>query len=300
MKNKTDSTNDAGSTKLEKKIITCRLGQELVYYTSGNGPTLVLITGYGVDVKTMDKLVNFFSETYKVVTWECRGISEQLFIDSSHEPNFSMDNHSHDLKEILDNESSTEVDIIAWSSGPKVALNFNYNYPSYVRSFSFIAGNFTPLQGYENLFTEWDTQFEKIARAAIKKQGLANLLAKNLAKSIEDKSIDNLYGDLSEEYYKIIFGKRTNGKAFSNYCNTIIEHFEHDISKYVAHVDIPTFFISAKHDKVSHPKQSEIMAKRIRGSQHHCFADSNHWLVMEEGEKVAKIIEQFLETRTND
>ena len=60
----------------ESHVMTSRDGVRIVYYEGGNpdGPPIVLSNGLGGNIEAWNDLVLFFSERYRIVSWDYRGL----------------------------------------------------------------------------------------------------------------------------------------------------------------------------------------------------------------------------------
>jgi pimeloyl-ACP methyl ester carboxylesterase len=118
-----------------------RSGTEpLTYYSMGSGPQTVTIVnahGHGLDhwVPLRDELMHRF----RLLVWQPRGTSvPQGAITATH----PVSEHVQDMAAILRQEGVSRVHLLAWSTAPRIALQFQAAHPQAVASMAFVAGRF--------------------------------------------------------------------------------------------------------------------------------------------------------------
>ena len=113
--------------------------ESIKYYVGGTGAPLVILNAYGQSLSFWDSAVDMLFEDYKVIIWPMRGTASQKGGVSQV---YSIEEHSEDIKQILDKEGIYNCDIVAWCTGPKIALHFKHKYPGYVKSMIFLGSCF--------------------------------------------------------------------------------------------------------------------------------------------------------------
>lgn len=282
--------NDDVSTK----EIKCRHNGKITYYKKGEGFPVILINAFGIKPGAWKIFIDILSKTRSVITWECRGMTDTTDHPRNSKYVYPLDEHSKDLKEILDAERINKADIITWSSGVKIGLIFNHCYPSIANSFTFIAGDYTYLKEYETLISTWNKGFIPIIRALKRNEGMAKTLVKKLTEAINSASTGSLISlEVEQEYKEIISEPFKDEKRLVNYCNIISDYFSYDVSEMINKNSIPTLVLAADNDIFAHPKQSEIVANKMKNAQYYCYADCGHWLIWENGAEIINRIESF-------
>jgi pimeloyl-ACP methyl ester carboxylesterase len=87
--------------------------------------------------------------------------------------------HAEDLKEILDREKVDSAHLVAWCTGPKIALEFHSRYPAVTASMTFITASLAPLDGHE-LTTRYDVVLGKVARMVCQRPEMASVFLRAL------------------------------------------------------------------------------------------------------------------------
>ena len=133
-------------------------GTRLYYEVTGTGHPLVLIHGFGSNLRMWDDQFLEFSKRYRVIRYDCRGFGKSSVPEE--EKPYS---HRRDLKELLDHLSIGKASVIGLSMGGSIAINFTLEYPEYVSSLVAVD---SVLDGFRwsSDFFEWFTSLYSIAR----------------------------------------------------------------------------------------------------------------------------------------
>ena len=141
-----------------------KINNESVYYeVTGNGPPLVLIHGWSLNLRMWDPQVAALSRRFRVIRYDRRGFGK-----SSGGENITWD--AADLNALLDSLGLTKVHILGMSQGARVALQFAKTYPDRVSSL--ILHGTPPPDGFGLAWTGPDrTRFDEWATMA-REQGM--------------------------------------------------------------------------------------------------------------------------------
>ena len=100
---------------------------DLHYKLSGNGPSVVLIHGFSLDLRMWDQQAEALSERYQVIRYDMRGFGK------SPVPHGSAYSAQDDLKALLDSLGVQAAALVGLSLGGSVAVDFALTYPQLVR-----------------------------------------------------------------------------------------------------------------------------------------------------------------------
>lgn len=96
-------------------------GIDLHYKVDGNGPPMILITGFGGDISFWRRASEMLSEKFSVIMIDNRGVGETLY-----NGRFTLDDIAEDIVCLIDELGLDKVSILGWSMGShivqKVAL----------------------------------------------------------------------------------------------------------------------------------------------------------------------------------
>jgi len=102
-------------------------GETLYYEIAGNGPPLVLIHGWSLNLRMWEPQAAALSGRFRVIRYDRRGFGK-----SSGSEDISWD--AADLNALLDSLGAEKVHVLGMSQGARVALQFARRYPARVAS----------------------------------------------------------------------------------------------------------------------------------------------------------------------
>ncbi|MDR2845676.1 MAG: alpha/beta hydrolase [Candidatus Methanoplasma sp.] len=106
----------------------------IYYETDGQGPPVVLLTGFVGDVRFWDRATELLSPEFTVIRLDNRGSGS-----TEYEGQFTMDDLADDVTHLMDHLGIRRANIVGWSLGSNVALDFAVRYPERVETLTVIA-----------------------------------------------------------------------------------------------------------------------------------------------------------------
>ena len=110
-----------------------RPGARLVYEVSGDGPAVVLIHGFGLDMRMWDPQVGPLAARFRVVRYDCRGFGASGPLDPA-----VPYTHAGDLVALLDHLDIGDAVLAGLSFGGRVALQAALADPARVRGLALL------------------------------------------------------------------------------------------------------------------------------------------------------------------
>jgi 3-oxoadipate enol-lactonase len=107
------STQPAGSTS----GVLALPGARIAYEVTGNGPAVVLVHGFGLDLRMWDAQVGQLAEDFRVVRYDCRGFGSSGPFDPA-----VPYTHAGDLVALLDHLGIPDAALAGLSFGGRVVL----------------------------------------------------------------------------------------------------------------------------------------------------------------------------------
>ncbi len=104
------------------------------YSITGEGETLVLLTGLGGDISFWSRAVSQLSDHFKIITVDNRGAGKTVY-----QGEVSVEIMADDVIAIMDKESIFKAHIIGWSMGSSIALDTALRYPERVKTLTVIS-----------------------------------------------------------------------------------------------------------------------------------------------------------------
>ena len=243
----------------------------------GSGKTLVFIHGLSDNLSYWEFFATNLKHNYQVLRIDLPGHGQsELEYD-----NITIDTYVNDLNNILKELNISKVNIIGFSLGSAVGLEFTIKYPKKVESLvlmsSFYKAN-KDLKIILNSFkTALDNSFEEFYELI-----LPMVLC---PKIIEDnkKELD---------FLKNIASQNANTKA---YIKAIDVCLNFNAEKYLSKINVPVLILAGLYDEISTLNMQRLLCDKIKNSKLIVFENMKHnLLVGENNEKILNILIEFL------
>ncbi len=255
-----------------------RPGARLVYEVAGEGPAVVLVHGFGLDMRMWDPQVGPLAARFRVVRYDCRGFGAS----GPYDPAVPY-THAGDLVALLDHLDIGDAVLVGLSFGGRVALQTALADPARVCGLALLDA---VLDG-----VPWDPgsarALDDVARrvqaggvlagreawlahplfaAAAGRPGLAARLAAMVA------------GYPGQHWLGQDPHRRPDPRP--------IDALED--------VTVPTLIAVGQFDVPGFREMSTVLARRIPGAQYHVVAGAGHMINMEQPAAVRKLLIRFL------
>ena len=150
---------DRMQKKIRRKKIVENKGVKLSYYVYGDGDPTILLVSWTSSTEVWIPQVTYFSQKYKVVTFDMRGTGE------SDKPlgKYTVDVHTEDLNVIIDDLQAKNIIMVGAHYGGKIAVTYVTKYPGRISKLvllSFLPSRFSDVANKE--------KFEKYRAMALK------------------------------------------------------------------------------------------------------------------------------------
>ena len=147
--------------KIRKKNVVENEGVKLTYYVYGEGDPTILFVSWACSTELWIPQVTYFSQKYKVVTFDMRGTGE-----SDKPPGkYTVDGHAEDLNVIVDDLQTKNVIVVGAHNGGKIAIIFVTKYPGKTSKLVLFGINPAPISESVNFNKK---MFEKWRQMALK------------------------------------------------------------------------------------------------------------------------------------
>jgi pimeloyl-ACP methyl ester carboxylesterase/nucleoside-diphosphate-sugar epimerase len=285
---------------LQKHSLRCRFGEELEYYTHGEGPAVVLINAYGVSVECWKEVIAGLVQAggRRLITWDCRGCST-----GSPERTYRVADHVADLQEILDREDVTHAHLIGWCTGAKVAVEFAARHPEQTASVTTITGAFGPLRGVENLQTRYDQAMAKICFLVSRRPEMAPIMLRAVTdlfgkpgtgREDADTRAAEMMLMVSPRLLGLITAPFLNAKVIARYARMVADFQEHNVSDLLPQLRVPMLVLGADSDTLVHPDLTAEVVARVLSARGRNLPWATHWCLMEHADDVLEEITTLL------
>jgi 3-oxoadipate enol-lactonase len=253
-------------------------GAALVYETHGTGPAVVLVHGFGLDMRMWDPQVPALAANFLVVRYNCRGFGSTGPFDSA-----IPYTHADDLIALLDHLDIGEAVLVGLSFGGRVALQAALLAPARVRALVLLDA---VLDG-----VPWDPEsaagLDEVARAVRcggVQAGRAAWLAHQLFAMARQRP--ELAGQLAEMVSGYPGQHWLGQDPHQEDRKPPIEALEE--------LTMPALVVAGDQDVPGFLAMSDMLASRIPRARYHRVPATGHMVNMEQPELVNEVLTSFL------
>jgi 3-oxoadipate enol-lactonase len=253
-------------------------GARLAYQVTGAGPAVVLVHGFGLDMRMWDPQARQLAARFRVVRFDCRGFGASGPFD----PAVSY-THAGDLLALLDHLQIAHAALVGLSFGGRVVLQAALTAPDRVAGLALLDA---VLDG-----VPWDTESAAAADLAARQARKLGLLAGRaawLAHPLFDaaRRSPRLAGELAQmvagypgQHWT---GEDPHGQA------------EPQPIEVLDQLTMPTLVLAGEDDVPCFREMSAVLARGIPGARSHVVPAAGHMINMEQPEAVSALLVRFL------
>ena len=158
---------------------------QLHYIEQGQGQPLILLHGNGESCDCFEHQIPCFSKDYRVIAIDTRGHGKS----PRGEKPFTIKQFAEDLKDFMDAKGITKANILGFSDGGNIALEFAQKHPERIEKLILNGANLFP-SGVKPLY-QWPIEIGyRIAKMFSKKSSKAKQNAEMLGLMVNEPHID--------------------------------------------------------------------------------------------------------------
>lgn len=246
---------------------------------TGDGSAVVLVHGFGLDMRMWDRQTEHLAARYQVIRYDCRGFGSSGPFDPA-----VPYTHAGDLLALLDHLGIGQAMLAGLSFGGRVALQAALAAPQRIRGLALLDA---VLDG-----VPWDRPSQAaidLARDMAQARGLAAGRAAWLAHPLfaaarNQPEVSDLLAAMVAAY---------PGQHW-------IGHDPHEQPgprpvDVLAELAMPVLVMVGEHDVAGFREMSAVLARRIPGARYHVVADAGHMVNMEQPAVVNDLLTRFLD-----
>jgi pimeloyl-ACP methyl ester carboxylesterase len=250
----------------------------ICYYTSGQGPALVLIHGFGEDSSIWENQVDYLAKNYRLIIPDIPGSRLSAAIEGSP----SIEDFAEAVKAVLQKENITCCTMLGHSMGGYIALAYAEKYPAALNGLGLI---------HSTAFADSDEK--KMARAKS-----IDFIRANGAYSFLKTSIPGLFSsEFTKNHASVIEALVEKAAGFS--AATIIGYYMAMVNRpdrraILASLEKPVLFIAGIYDNAV-PFEQSLKQFHLPVQAHiHILRHSAHMGMLEEITATSKAMADFL------
>ena len=250
---------------------------DLNYKIEGSGEALVFIHGLSDNLLYWEFLASNLKQDYQILRVDLRGHGESELGNED----ITIDAYTHDLNNLLEELGISKVNLIGFSLGSAVALDFANRYPQKVDSLVLMSSFYKVDDELKSTLNQFKNRLN-IGFEEFYKDILPKVLCPNV---IEDNKNEL-------ELLKEISSQNANTGA---YIKAIDACLNFNAEKHLPKINVPALILAGKYDEISTLEMQKDLHSKIRNSKLMVFDDVKHnLLVGKNNEKILTVLKDFL------
>lgn len=237
-------------------------------------PVLVFINSLGTDFRIWDEVCCYFLSDYQVLRYDKRGHG----LSDAPNGEYSLKDHSHDLKGLLEHLKLENVTLTGISVGGMIAQDFALRFPQVVNAL--VLSDTGAKIGNADF---WNARIERI-----QKEGLAEV-AKTVIGRWFAPTYAKKFPASYQGYYHML--ARTSEAGYLGTCASLKDA---DLRSAIANICVPTLILCGAEDASTPPTLSQEMRDSIKGSRLELIPNAGHLPCIEQPTLMAEKIAEFL------
>ena len=255
-----------------------RPGARLAYQVTGDGPAIVLVHGFGLDLRMWDAQAEHLSGRYQVVRYDCRGFGASGPFDPA-----VAYTHAADLLALLDHLGIEQAVLAGLSFGGRVVLQAALAAPDRVRGLALLDA---VLDG-----VPWDPESEAAIGRAVQLSRTRGMLA----------------GREAWLAHPLFAAARTRPAVADRLAAMVsgypgqhwIGHDPHEpderpLIDALANLTMPALVLVGELDVPCFREMSAVLARRIPGARYQAVPGAGHMVNLEQPAAVHELLDAFL------
>lgn len=232
------------------------------YKLEGSGEALVFIHGLSDNLLYWELLASDLKKYYRILRIDLRGHGDSELGNDE----ITLDTYVQDLKNLLDELKIQNVNLIGFSLGGIVALDFIRTYPEAVSSLVLMS-SFYKVDGHlENVFAQFRNALEN---------SFGEFYDLILPMVLCPEVIENNRKEL--EFLKEIASETANTEA---YIKAIDASSNVNFEMLLSQIDVPALILAGKYDEITSLDSQKDLQTKVKNSKIIIFDDTKHNLLV--------------------
>ena len=254
-------------------------GARLAYQVSGAGPAVVLVHGFGLDMRMWDAQAEHLTLRFQVVRYDCRGFGASGPFDPA-----VPYTHAGDLLDLLDHLAIDRAVLAGLSFGGRIAMQAALAAPRRVRGLALLDAVLDDVP--------WDAESAEGLQEAARQAQQHGLLAGRtawlahplFAAAKRQPAVASALADMVAGYPGQHWTGHDPHRQSEPRLIDVLEQLAVPALVAVGEQDVPCF-----------RELSAVLARRIPAARHHVVAGVGHMITMEQPGAVNDLLTQFLD-----
>ena len=258
--------------------VLSRPGARLAYLVTGEGPAVVLVHGFGLDLRMWDAQAEYLSARYQVVRYDCRGFGASGPFDPA-----VAYTHAGDLLALLDHLGIDQAVLAGLSFGGRVVLQTALAAPDRVRGLALLDA---VLDG-----VPWDPESDAAIGRAVQLSRTHGMLAGREAWLAHPL--------FTAARNQPVIADRLAAMVSGYPGQHWIGHDPHEpderpVIDALADLTMPALVLVGELDVPGFREMAAVLARRIPGARYQVVPGASHMVNMEQPAVVHELLAEFL------
>lgn len=250
------------------------------YKVEGTGEPILFIHGLSDSLLYWEILAADLKDDYQIIRVDLRGHGESELGGDE----ITIDLYADDLINLLDELNVGKVNLVGFSLGGAVALEFTLRYPQKVTSLVLMSS----FAKTDSNLTEIFNQFKNALNNGFE-EFYDFILPKVLCPNVIEENKTEL------ELFKEISSQNANVDAFIKAADACMTF---DVEDKLSQISVPTLVLAGKYDELTSADIQKSMHEKIDDSEFVVFDDTKHnLLVAKNNSEILKILKNFYKKR---
>jgi pimeloyl-ACP methyl ester carboxylesterase len=293
----------------KRKQVLLPEGVALNYYVGGEGQkTLVLLNAYGQSFRYWERFIQAVSQQLRIILWIPRGNDGDTIGLKVASPQAV---HADDLEKVLRQEEIESCTLLAWCSGPKLALEYYQRYRARVSSMVFVAGSFKGLRQHKALETEYEKNLESLLEAIAKYPETADVVLEYLkgillsqgkqARSIHelgaisDRDLQQTLSAVNVSLQELVLHPFHAANVVA-YAKQMCDFWKHDFVAALDKVEVPVLFVGGDCDRIASQAIAKLVAEMMPKAKYLEIKGGTHYVHYDQWDLLAEVTGQIVNT----
>lgn len=251
---------------------------EMAYDDAGSGPVVVLLHGYPFNRSMWREQAEALSANCRVITPDLRGHGEtSLTLEPA-----TMDEMARDVAALLDKLDIRRVTLGGLSMGGYVTLAFYRRFPLRVRAL--VLADTRAQADTSEVQSNRENQAQKIL-----KEGMQSIADDFMKKVLTPATLHQKPETVARVREMIL---NTDPQGAANALRGMA--VRHDQTDFLEEIFVPTLILVGSEDKLTPPKDAELMRREIRGSRLSVIEGASHLSNLERPGEFNRALLDFL------
>lgn len=284
--------------RVEERRIKSFDGTDIAYHIVGEGMPVLLCNGLGGSWKAWSHQLNYFSDRYKFISWDYRGLYR-----SGPPPSrdaLRIEDQTRDAMAILDAEKISRTAVFGWSMGVQVSLELFRRAPERIASLVLVNGS--PGRPWESVLglEPMKHLMPGILQSLQCIPSVVQLITRYATTSPESLSWAKRLGMTAKTLDEALFAEIAGGFAdldMGLYMRTLEMLGEHDARDILHEIDVPTLVIAGDQDMMTPKNVMQLIVDRVKGAEMMVIPGATHYVAVEYPEVMNLRIDKFFQER---